>query len=126
MASSENVNVTLDPVEFNNFIRRCSAWYEDHHSFPTCVVLCDELEGLIENQFFKGKMTDLVSYRTDHKGKIRMHLNGIRAKFTPKLDMFRSVWVLDKSKPADPAGPVCPKTGPGSFPTGGTPMAMAA
>jgi hypothetical protein len=120
--------ITLDPGEFSQFILRVKEWYEDRGSYPTCVVLPEEIEELIENHFFHGKLTDLVSYRTDHRGRIRMHLAGVRVRFCDKFDVTRkSIWVLSKNKPGDYDGTVIPTIGPGNFPSGGgTPMALAA
>lgn len=125
VAMTEKVNVSLDADAFRAFIQQRRKSYMDHGSYAHVIVLGSELEDLITNLFFQGKLSDLVSYNTDRHGKIRMYLDGVKVMFTDNLDLFHSFWVLDGHPLKLPDGTVTPTTGPGRPPDGGTPIALA-
>lgn len=119
-------SISLDPEDFKKFITVRKRQYSDLGSYVSLIVLSTEMEGLIDGLFFKGKLSDLVTYNTDRHGKIRMFLAGVKTKFTTKLPIESSLWVLD-GKPTDTHnGTVTPSTGPGAPLGGGTPIAIAA
>lgn len=124
MESQTKGTLQLIPREFEDFIIIRHAQYKELGSYPTMVCLCSELEDVLTSMFFNGHLRKVVTFNTDSKGKIRMFLDGIKTMFTSKLDPYHTFWVLDSKPPVPPDGAVTPTTGPGNFPTGGTPAAM--
>lgn len=125
MAEETRANLSIDPDQFRKFILGRKRSYEDLGGYASCIVLSAEVEPLIEHLFFKGKLSDLVTWNTDRSGKIRMFLAGVKTRFTTKVDVFHSLWILGSDVPPVPNPEVTPTTGPGSPLGGGTPIAMA-
>ncbi len=117
--------ITMDPVDFTAFIRVRKQFYNSLGSYPSVIILPDELEDLIVHHFFAGKLSDLVTYNTDRHGKIRMYLAGVKTMFSDKVALGNSLWVLDAHEVQLPDGTVTPTTGPGAPLGGGTPIAAA-
>jgi len=118
-------SLSLDPTEFKKFIYTRKNQYNDLGSYPTCVVLGKDMDVMIHGEFFKGNLSELVTFNTDRSGNIRMFLAGIKVMFTDKLGPYDSMWVLDKYCHKLPDGTVSPTTSPGGRPTN-PPAASAA
>lgn len=100
--------VELDAAGFRAMVVSRKAAYEELGSYPTCIVLPTDLEPLIQHQFFRGKLNDIVAFNTDSKGVLRMYLAGIKTMFHDSIFIGHTVWVLDQYPPKPTDGAVTP------------------
>ncbi len=115
--------IALQVPEFKHYITASKAGYAAHGSHVSAIVLPADMEVMIVQAFFQGKLNGFMTHHTDKRGKLREYLDGTKVMFTDKLTLGRGLFVLDSEPAPVPSDVVEPPTGPGQDPGGGTPVA---
>ncbi len=116
---------SLDTAHLVKSFQEMKSFAAKHEASLDLVVLSTDLEDLIYKAFFDGKLNGHHTMNTDHRRKLRTHLCGVRIRFDSRVDVYHPVMMFGhlKNESTEPNNPVCPGTGPGADPGGGSPVA---
>lgn len=99
----------LDVPAFVSWIAGNKAFYSNQGCSVSVLVLPVEMEALIDAAFWKGMLVNSMRYGLDRKGKICAFIDGIRLRFTNRVALHNSLWVVngrENQRPLD--GPITP------------------